>query len=397
MLLPDPPVSPPQDLIDGTAAILESIKKVYNNHRTMTVGDSGSKVHTVHDVTNVITAPVYVPLDPFDVIVNLCFDEWINYSAHLTNFGSHGSSVFIRLDPPDRVLYEGMKFFTQTDGEIGLVAPFSDDETLHMGGVSLTGPHSIGLSGSALPEQAQLVGAFQEPFTIIGSGSLLLTVDGVETNVQLQLTDTSVALVLLRINTEFMNPICFDVGDGRIVVASPTIGSGSSISASGDGARSVGLEVPGVTPWILKNGNDLNVSVGLVAVGPTTALRYESNNTDTVYRTATGLPDSPSFNFEVSVSVRINQWSTDVNGDTGIYAGIGGSVGNGFTVGIGFDEIAGQKWVKLQNLSEIDVPGGFPYGKTMYRILFDWGDSNFHEYKIVRDASQDTMVLVIVS
>lgn len=400
MLLPDPPVSPPspiQDLIDGTAAILESIKKVYNTHRTMTVGDSGSRVHTVHDVTNVITAPVYVPLDSFDIIVNLCFDEWVNYSAHLINSGSHGSSVFIRLDPPDRVLYEGMKFFTQTDGELGLVAPFSDDETLYMGGVSLTGPHSVGLSGSALPEQAQLVGVFQEPFTIIGNGSLLLTIDGVETNVQFQLTDTSVALVLLRINTEFMSPVCFDVGDGRIVVASPTVGSGSSVSASGDGARSIGLEVPGMTPWVLKNGNDLNVSVGLVAVGPTTALRYESNNTDTVYRTATGLPDSPSFNFEVSVSVRINQWSTDVNGDTGIYAGIGGSVGNGFTVGIGFDEIAGQKWVKLQNLSEIDIPGGFPYGKTIYRILFDWGDSNFHEYKIVRDVSQDTMVLVIVS
>jgi len=364
----------------------------YNLHRTAVIGNSGSHVHTNDDTTNSISPTMVVTLDDF---LSLCFVEWEKYSAHLVGPGFHGSSVFIRLDPPDRVLYEGMRFFTQPDGEAGLVYPFSDDETLHMDRISMTGPHSVGLTGRALPEQAQLIGARQEPFIILGNGILSLTIDGVQTDVQLQPTDTTVNLVVAQVNSYFMSPVCFDVGDGRISVISPL--SGVPISASGYGATSLGLEVPGMTSWALTNGSSPNVSVSLVAAGPITALRYESSATETTYRTATGLPDSPSFDFEVAFSVRIQQFTLDSNGDTGIYAGIGGSVNSGFTVGIGFEEISGKKFVKLQNLEAADPLQGIPYGITVYRIQFDWDDGNFHEYKIIRNAAKNSMSLVIIS
>jgi hypothetical protein len=116
----------------GSVSILEAVKYSYNAHRTMTVSDSNSNVHTIHDVLNPITAPDYSTGDPFDVVANLCFDEWNKYSSHLVNPGSHGSSVLIRLDPPNRVLYEGMRFFIQSDGEQGLTSPFSDDENAQL-------------------------------------------------------------------------------------------------------------------------------------------------------------------------------------------------------------------------------------------------------------------------
>jgi hypothetical protein len=385
------------DAVDVPSAVLisESFRAKYDKHRVATVGDSGSHVHTIHDVTNSISTIV---ISNFDDFLNLCFDEWNKYSAHLTNPGSHGSSVFIRLDPPDRVLYESMKFFTQPDGETGLVSPFSDDETLHMSGILMTTPHGVGITGRAFPEQAQLTGSNQEPFTILGDGILFITVDGVQTDVQFQPTDTTVALVVARINSYFTGDICFDVGDGRIVVVSPSSGPGSSISVSGYGSTSLGLEVPGMTTWTLTNGSDPNVQVSLVSVGPITALRYESNNIDTIYKTSTGLPNSPSFDFEVNFAVRIVMPTvTDLNGDTGIYAGVSGAVDRGFMIGIGFEEISGTRFVKLQNLAAADSSQGIPYGTVIYRVPFDWGDGNFHEYKIVRDAARDAVSLVIVS
>jgi len=135
VLLPDPPMSPPastMSMLLGSVSILEAVKYSYNAHRTMTVSDSNSNVHTIHDVLNPITAPDYSTGDPFDVVANLCFDEWNKYSSHLVNPGSHGSSVLIRLDPPNRVLYEGMRFFIQSDGEQGLTSPFSDDENAQL-------------------------------------------------------------------------------------------------------------------------------------------------------------------------------------------------------------------------------------------------------------------------
>ena len=104
-----------------TATLLNEIKSKFNAHRIR------ETIHVSNDIVNVVTvidADPLIPQSLYDLAVGLA----VNVTDHGTEFGVHGSSVFIRLDPPDRVLYESMKFFTHESGDPGYVSPISDDE-----------------------------------------------------------------------------------------------------------------------------------------------------------------------------------------------------------------------------------------------------------------------------
>lgn len=112
VLLP-PPVDEP-----GLVAVANELKVKFNRHRTAV------RVHTSDDLANAVSSPDATDLASAIVLLN---DIRFKYEAHRVQPGVHGASVMIRLDPPDRVLYEGMKFFQFPEGEEGHVSPFSDE------------------------------------------------------------------------------------------------------------------------------------------------------------------------------------------------------------------------------------------------------------------------------
>ena len=110
--------------LSTACALANAIKVAMNAHLIAT--SKNSPVHTTNDLVNMITSPDAV--DP-STLVTLSVEIFTKYTAHLSQTGVHGSSIFIRLDAPSRVLYDRMKFFTSESGEDGLLAPFSDDES----------------------------------------------------------------------------------------------------------------------------------------------------------------------------------------------------------------------------------------------------------------------------
>jgi hypothetical protein len=109
--------------LSSVVALANTLKYAFNNHRTRLY-----QIYTVHvtnDTINVVTSP-----DATDqTSVNLLLNEISSkYTLHLVQTGVHSSSVLIRLQPPPRVLYEGMQFWiTDNGGAPDLVHPFSDD------------------------------------------------------------------------------------------------------------------------------------------------------------------------------------------------------------------------------------------------------------------------------
>jgi hypothetical protein len=142
----------PSEATDLASAILlaNAEKDQFNLHRVFTIREV-QKVHSTDDTTNVVTAPDATDLPTLTTLIE---DLIAKYGAHLLESGVHGSSMFIRIDPPSRVLYESMKFWTFEEGEEGHVYPFSDDETLHWDGFKLQRDVIFHYDGSVLPENA---------------------------------------------------------------------------------------------------------------------------------------------------------------------------------------------------------------------------------------------------
>lgn len=138
--------------LDSTIILANTLKARLNAHFVATIGDMDSPIHTSNDGVNTI-----ITVDATDLAsaVTLISSLVTAYSHHIIQNGVHGSSLIIRLDPPSRVLYEGMKFFTQTSGIAGLVAPFSDETVL-------TGPQVTGsnmpVGRATLPIQIDVTG-----------------------------------------------------------------------------------------------------------------------------------------------------------------------------------------------------------------------------------------------
>lgn len=143
VVLPLPPTDLPTALTFVNAA-----KAAFNAHRTAIVKET-QRVHTVNDTVNAVVSPDAG--DPGS-LVTLTSEIVAKYELHRVQSGIHGASVFIRLDPPSRVLYEGMKFWQFPTGDTGHVSPVSDDETWSIDGFKLQGETRFDYDGSDLPE-----------------------------------------------------------------------------------------------------------------------------------------------------------------------------------------------------------------------------------------------------
>lgn len=374
----------------ASAIVLANSEKSQVNLHLDAVVREVQKVHTVDDTVNQVTASDASDLPTLLVLLD---DVWGRYEAHRVQPGVHGSSVFIRLDPPSRVLYEKMKFWKTETGDTGLVSPFSDDETWHIDAIKSTKPQTLSLHGGATPDRAQLVGANAEPFSVVDGDTLMIQVDATNNpvvTVTLAAGDTTLANVISRINGTAGLPatIASSNGDGKLRLTSQTGSSESAVRVVGGTAVvKLGLDVPQHTPWFIVSDDPSAVSVTLGTSGPTDYVRYQTTgSTKTRYQSNSGLPDVPS-DLTVTLKIRINSvYSAAPDFDSNIYVGVSGIAGPGFSVGIGFDQLSGVKFVKLQDLNS---------GTTLFRKPFDWLDGNFHTYVLTRDTRSGTLRLAV--
>lgn len=117
-----------EDATDESSAIVlaNSLKFAFNNHLTATIRET-QKVHSEDDSVNAISSPDATDLESLN---NLLSELSSNYNAHLVQPTVHSSTLFIRLDPPSRVLYSCMKFFTSEQGDSqASIYPFCDSVT----------------------------------------------------------------------------------------------------------------------------------------------------------------------------------------------------------------------------------------------------------------------------
>ena len=189
-----------------------ALKEAFNAHRTATsreiqVDITPPTVHVKNDVVNVVAVADATDLDSaIDLLNAIKFA----YENHRTQIGVHGSSAFIRLEPPSRVLYEGMKFWTTEDGTRGLVRPGCDDNNWRVSIVSI---------GSA-------------PGTIVAADTLDLRVDNLPVSILFQAGDNTLSGVVTRINATVGYPLA-TIDTGEVKLTSPTPGPGSSLEVIG--------------------------------------------------------------------------------------------------------------------------------------------------------------------
>lgn len=369
-----------------TIALANLIKTRYNSHREAVSSDSGASVHVNNDTVNPVTA---VDASDLSSLVELLEDERSAYNLHRVEPDVHGSTVFIKLDPPPRVLYEGTKFFKFESGAEGLAEPFYDAGGPAMGPMSASAIHTLSYEGGSMPELANLVGVLEEPFSISAGDTMVVEIGSSSYTVTFLGGDVTAALVAARINATSGIPAGFasDNGDGRLRLTAPS--AGVKIRASGIAAVKLGIDTAQAVSWFIVSDDPASVTAVLIS-GPSDFLRYGtiSPGTRTAYMANTGLTDAPSLDYEATFKVRINSATLDSNGDTGVYVGVGGSSGPGYTAAIGFDYIDGVRYVKIQDLNA---------GVAVFRRAFDWNDGNFHTYKLVKRTATNSLSLVIVN
>jgi hypothetical protein len=381
----DAAVPDPVDLPSGLAAAA-LMKLRFNSHRTSVSDDSGSRTHVADDAVNVVT-----DADPSNLSELVSFLEALRtaFNAHYVQPGVHGSSVFIKLDPPPRVRYQGTRFYRTDSGSPGLLGAGSDG-----GGPSSPSPlslksvHTLSYEGGSLPEFVNLVGSAVEPFAPLLGDSVTIQIGEDSYSAMLQPGDTTAALAAARINTAPGIPpgTASDNGDGRVRITAPS--AGVPVRASGPGASRLGLDTAQSASWFLISDDPSAVSVTLMTSGPTDFLRYGTvgGGTRTVYAARTGLTDAPSLDYRASFRIRVNSAAVGPDGDSGVYVGVSGAGGPGYTVGIGFDYVAGVRYVKVRDLNS---------GSDIFRRAFDWTDGAFHTYTIWKDTVSDSLGLSV--
>lgn len=136
--------------IDLPTAIIigNDFKDQFNKHRVAIILET-QYVHTVGDTVNIINNSDAIDLDSLCSLLN---ESYIKYNSHLIQPGIHGSAVFVRLDPPSRVLYEGMKFWINETGDLNLISPFCDHKFMSSTNINYFGTHSLNYEGDVLPE-----------------------------------------------------------------------------------------------------------------------------------------------------------------------------------------------------------------------------------------------------
>jgi hypothetical protein len=372
---------PPVVDLNSMIQVLNEIKRLINLHYTK------PGVHVRNDLVNTIIASDATDLDS---AVNLLDNILVSYNAHRTTPGVHSSSAIIRLTPPDGVLYDGIKFWTINKGVSNITSTYSDDETWYIDGFQNQKAVRLTYAGVALPENISIVSANAEPFDALP----LTYIDTfIDTNDPIRTYflagDTSALNVVNRINSTPGIPANFAATtlDGRIILTNPNNGPGRYLHIDGMGVGILGFDTSSSIPWALTADDISSVSVGVVGGFPD-YLSYTTTGagTRTAYVASTGLTDAPSLGFRVIYRVKINSWSYLPNGETGIYVGLSSKSGPGFTIGIGFVDMAGSKAVVLKDMNN---------GRVLSSKVFNWGDGMFHEYSLERDVHSNEIRLSI--
>ncbi len=408
--------------LDEAMALANSLKEEFNLHRTATVNET-NKVHSEDDSANVVSAADATDLATLATLVN---DLVAKFDAHREQVGVHGSSLFIRIDVPDRVLYEGMKFWTFDEGDpTALLSPFSDDETLHIdGAIAYTGPKGFSYSGNVLPEDDaeekvrllanDLKSVFNAHRTESGVHPADDSVNVVSAADAMDLVSSLVLLAELAdkvaahtvelgvhvADDPHNAPLCPAPTNVKMAISSATelylkleahrVNTGSHLVV--DTVNRVTAELPPSVQslgWVRRDSGSGDVSTSLIVEGPISALRYgvDSPGAASAYSMSTGLPDAPSVTLEVTVRMRVHSFNYDPDVDTGIYVGFLSSTGPGISAAIGFDAINDIPYVKIQ-----DVNANVP----VFRTPFDWDDGAFHRYKLSKDAETGTVNLTVL-
>jgi hypothetical protein len=403
--------------LSSAIELANSAKEEFNDHIDGHINEE-QEIHTADDTTNTITAPDATDLTSLAVLAE---GVRAGYEAHRVEPGVHGSSVFIRLDPPSRVLYEGMQFWQFPEGDEGTyLASLSDDETHWMDGIKHTGDTSISYNADTLPEdyraheaallandiKAQYNAHRVEPgvhptddlinvVTVADATDLttaIALVNNIQTQYNAHLVEAGVHVTDDDENTSLNTPTTelytllalVNELKSRYEAHRPDTTYHSSADTTNEVTvdNAPAVQDPG---WrIITDGPD----------SPTTAiipgyLRYTAvgSTSTSVCRNDSAIPDT-DHRFELTTTLRINSWPAGPNIDTSVYAGFLSSIGGGVAAAIGFDIVNNIPYVKIQDVNS---------NTTMYRVPFNWADGNFHTYKMVRDIVTDTIKLVVVS
>lgn len=175
-------------------AFANQLKSRFNVHQ------GKPDVHVKDDVVNEVTAPDAFDMESLGILTN---DLLTKHNAHMVQGGVHGSSVFIRLDPPNRVLYNSLKAFKDISGVEGLLQSFSDDDTLHMRTLRQDRPHSLSYEGGTAPERVTFVSFEVEPFRLADGDVITVKLDdGPTDSYEMQASDVYAADVVERLNVE---------------------------------------------------------------------------------------------------------------------------------------------------------------------------------------------------
>lgn len=367
-------------------ALANALKAAFNAHRLAEVRTC--KVHISDDAVNMVTAADATDLDSACVLLN---DLAACYNLHRVQPGVHGSAAFIRLEPPSRVLYEGMKFWQSQTGAEGLVHSFSDDETWHVDAIRSQANKSVIYDGTLPPEQATLVSIGARPAAIVDGDTLVLEVDrNPPVTVTFQAADNTLAGVVDRING--LVPGLASVQVSEIRLTSPAPSAASSLFVNGGTARQkLGFETPQTSPWFVISQNPSDVTMEMTPGDG--CLRYGVvGQSTTAYVNRVGYPLMPSTGFDLSVSLRINASGILGGEDSGIYVGVclaaNASGAPGFVAAIGWGgNSPGYQYVKLQDMTS---------GQILDRIPMDWLDGEFHTYNLSYDEAAGTLQLSVV-
>lgn len=144
------------------------------------------------------------------------------------------------------------------------------------------------------------------------------------------------------------------------------------------------LDPTAQTPWVFEADDDTHVSrsafAGVLTYGT------DATGTKTIYRNATPLPDSAGLETEARFRLKLLNDGSFGLGDTQVRFGLSAP---GLTVGIAFVTTPlGERYVLVRDLQAGIVVGGTP---------FDFGDGNFHTYRIVKDIATASVRIYIDS
>lgn len=411
------------DLPSGIA-LANAMKNMYNRHISAVihevVGSPVQKVHSTNDLINIVTASDASDTDTFTHLVQ---DIVNNYNSHRTQPGIHGSTLFIRLDAPHRVLYEGIKFWNFDSGcSLAVVSPFSDDDALCISSpVYSAKTVSYSYTGEVLPEAdplrkvIDLANDLKENFNFHRTASGIHLIDDIiNTVISSDAFDLPSAITLLiEIKSKFdlhLHQVGVHVVNDlidSIIAADPTVIAMAITLATElhskfdlhrlnlsyhvvrDDVNSIDVADP-PPPWdagwqLLISGPG-DASVDLLPLDDAIKISTLAPGATVVYKKDLGLPDSNSAGFDFEVRIRISNFEYSPNIDTGIYSGFLSDLGPGIAAAIGFGAFNNVPHVKIQDVKA---------NKPVLIVPFNWADGLFHTYRITLDLVSDSLLLTV--